>query len=149
MMAQELVITPITEEDIGQIVLLERECFSVPWSRESFEDVLKYPFLGGFCIRSGDELAGYGVYHCLFEDSEVLDIAVAPAFRRRGIGRKLLDLMEQEVRSRGAERFMLEVRLSNITAQALYKRSGFEVTGTRRNYYKNPTEDAVLMEKKF
>lgn len=149
MIQEDLVILPMTQEDIDEITEMEKECFSVAWSRDSFEDVLKYPFLGGFCARIEGELAGYGIYHCLFEDSEVLDIAVGPKFRRMGIGQKLLRLMEETVRFRGAERLMLEVRKSNTGAQALYFGVGFDITGIRRNYYKNPTEDAVLMEKKL
>lgn len=149
MTREDLVITPMTEDDIDMILVMERECFSSPWSRDSFEDVLKYPFLGGFCARIEGELAGFGIYHCLFEDSEVLDIAVGAKFRRMGIGKTILQVMEDTVRLRGAERLMLEVRKSNTGAQALYTGAGFEVTGTRRNYYKKPTEDAILMEKKM
>ena len=149
MISEDLVMSPMTEEDIDMILLMERECFSSPWSRESFEDVLKYPFLGGFCVRIEGELAGFGIYHCLFEDSEVLDIAVGAKFRRMGIGKIILQMMEDTVRFRGAERLMLEVRKSNAAAQALYLGAGFSVTGTRRNYYKKPIEDAILMEKKL
>ena len=104
---------------------------------------------GLFRRYHGRRLAGYGVYHCLFEDAEVLDIAVGAKFRRMGIGRKLLQLMAEATKLRGAERIMLEVRMSNEGAKVLYLSEGYEITGTRRNYYKNPTEDAILMEKRL
>lgn len=147
MTLSEYEIMPMTERDLDEVTVLERKCFTVPWSRESFEDVMKYGFLGGYCVRCGAELVGYGVLHCLFEDAEILDIAVAEAFRGRGIGGMLMARMENEARLQGAERIMLEVRSSNEAAKALYRANGYRVTGERKNYYKNPTENAILMEK--
>ena len=140
-------IEPFTDDDIDGILVIERKSFSMPWSRESFEDVMKYPFLNGYCAKCGDDIAGYVIFHCLFEDSEVLDIAVGEEYRRLGIGRKLLSICQDRVRALGAERIMLEVRQSNLSAQKLYLSCGFSKTGERRNYYKNPTENAILMEK--
>ena len=143
----EYEILPMTEADLDEVTLLERECFSVPWSRDSFEDVMKYSFLGGFCARVKGELAGYGVFHSLFEDGEILDIAVGKSFRGLGIAKKLMSFMESEAALRGACRMMLEVRRSNAEARGLYLGLGYKETGVRKNYYKNPTEDAILMEK--
>ncbi len=142
-----ITILPITADDIPEVSLAERDIFSSPWSRESFEDVLKFPFLGGFCARLNGELAGYGIYHVLFEDGEILNIATLKSFRKMGIAKKLMAKMEEEIKLRGGERIMLEVRQSNQGAKNLYTALGFEITGNRKNYYKNPTENAILMEK--
>ena len=137
----------MTEVDLDEVALLERECFSVPWSRDSFEDVMKYSFLGGFCAKVNGELAGFGVFHSLFEDGEILDIAVKRSFRGLGIAKRLMAQMEGAASLRGACRMMLEVRRSNAEARGLYLGLGYKETGVRKNYYKNPTEDAILMEK--
>jgi ribosomal-protein-alanine N-acetyltransferase len=91
-------------------------------------------------------IAGYFCFWIVFEEVRLMNLAVLPAFRRQGIGRRLLCTALQAGVARGASRAMLEVRGSNHEAQTLYYRLGFRQTATRARYYVNPEEDAVLME---
>jgi ribosomal-protein-alanine N-acetyltransferase len=97
--------------------------------------------------EGGDaEPIGYVCYWVVFEELRILNLAVAPAFRKRGIGLRLARHALDAGRARGARSADLEVRASNQAARGLYERLGFRQTGVRRRYYVDPTEDAVLME---
>lgn len=138
-------IRPMRKEDIPEVLRIERDCFSVPWSERSFLDALDleyYHFLTALC---GQEIAGYGGYIRSFETADIADIAVRSDLRKKGIGEKLLrQLMEDGVRA-GVERFSLEVRASNLPAIALYEKLGYRREGLRKGYYENPTEDALIL----
>ena len=92
-------------------------------------------------------MAGYLVFWVLPPEIHILNIAVRPDLRSRGIGRTLLDYLFAYAGERGADRLFLEVRPSNVAARALYKRAGFLVTGKRPNYYAEEGEDAILLTK--
>ena len=97
-------------------------------------------------MKENGIVTGFAVYSVLFEDAELYDIAVAPAHRQKGIGAKLLNAVMRDVFERGAETLRLEVRQSNLSARRLYEKHGFVYDkAVRKNYYQNPTEDALLM----
>jgi ribosomal-protein-alanine acetyltransferase len=87
---------------------------------------------------------GFLVAQCGSPEWELENIAVLPAFRRRGVGAALLSALQQEARTRHAERILLEVRASNQSAIGLYTQTGFQLLARRRDYYQNPKEDALL-----
>jgi ribosomal-protein-alanine N-acetyltransferase len=147
---ENLVIRSFGDEDteiIEAVEVIEKESFSSPWADGSFEQLLKNPFVHGKYAVCDGEICGFIVYFSLFEDSEILDIAVKDQYRRRGIAKMLIDEMTESVLAMGATRMMLEVRQSNTGARGLYLSLGFKETGIRKNYYSKPREDAILMER--
>jgi [ribosomal protein S18]-alanine N-acetyltransferase len=137
---------PLEARDVEAVAALERATFGDPWSRRSFEELLELEHIGGFVLedRQGG-LAGYAVCSAAGDEGEILNVAVAQAHRRRGIGRLLLEACLDWLEERGASRVYLEVRRSNAAAIAMYGARGFETTGVRSGYYRKPTEDAVTM----
>ena len=98
--------------------------------------------------RRGGELAGYAILSVLFEDAELADIAVSPKFRRRGLADEMLARLEGEALAAGAERVLLEVRVSNAPAMRLYLKRGYVGCGVRPRYYADG-EDALIMQKRL
>ncbi len=98
-----------------------------------------------FAAIDGGILVGFGGYSKAADQADVIDVAVLPAYRRRGIARALMHAVLSDAATRGAEAIFLEVRASNAPAIALYTALGFTSCGVRKNYYANPREDAVLM----
>ena len=89
----------------------------------------------------------YALVFCLFEEGELQNIAVSPSCRRKGLGRALLRYCIGLAFEKGVQRLLLEVRAGNSAAKSLYETEGFVSYAFRKNYYRNPTEDAILMEK--
>ncbi len=145
----ETVILPYELWMLEDIAALERLCFSTPWSKESLrevgesEDHVFYVLTGGNGLSR--EILGFGCVSVMLDEAELLNIAVSPAHRKMGLGQLLLSALFDEAARRGAQRFFLEVRESNLPALKLYLRNGFVAVGRRKRYYTNPTEDAVIM----
>lgn len=133
-------------EDLAAIAALEKECFSDPWTLRMFADSFASAFAFGVIAEEGGVLAGFAIESVLFEDAEIADVAVKESFRRRGIANALLTLLEEEARRRGAERSLLEVRVSNAAAMSVYLRRGYTGVRERRGYYPDG-EDALVMQK--
>lgn len=138
-----IVIRKATADDLTEFERIERECFSMPWSLDSFKSAFSSEFSKFLAAECDGEIAGYITANDIFGDIEVYNIAVDKKFRRKGIASLLLGELEKE----GFERIDLEVRESNFAAVKLYKKCGFEQVGTRKDFYEQPTEDAVLMTK--
>ena len=136
----------LTHEDIPALVLLEQRCFTCPWSEKSFIGAFNSPFTVGFGLFEEGALIGYAFLFALFEEGEVMNIALAPEMRGRGLSKLLMDALIGEAQARQVEILRLEVRLSNAPARALYEQYGFTNTGVRKGYYSMPKEDALLME---
>ena len=140
-------ISPMTEADIKSVALIEKECFSDPWSEKSLREELENPVACFFTAKIGGETAGYiGSFNVVGEVS-VTDIAVSEKFRKKGVGTKLLEHLEKVCREKNAEFITLEVRASNEKAISLYEKCGFSRVGERKGFYSHPTENAVLMTK--
>lgn len=137
---------PFEGRDVAAVASLERAVFGDPWSRRSFEELLDLDHIGGFvAVDPPGRLAGYAFCSAAGGEGEILNLAVAPAHRRQGVGRLLLEACLDWLVARDAARVYLEVRRSNGAAIAMYGARGFETTGVRRGYYRKPTEDAVTM----
>ena len=147
MIHEDLIIRPFEDGDAKAAFEIEQESFSDPWTCKDFENVGRTALYQGFCGEINGELCGFIIYYSLFEDAEILDIAVSEKYRRRGVGRSLIEKTAVAVKELGAERLLLEVRASNEGARELYRSMGFRETGVRRGYYAKPREDAVIMEK--
>ena len=139
-------IAAATEADVAAVVQIEKACFSEPWSEESFRalvDGAHALFL--VAVNPDHGIAGYIAAIELGDDAELLNVAVEPGSRRRGIAALLLDSVVAELRAKGLKALYLEVRESNLAALALYKSRGFRQLGVRRNYYRRPAENALVL----
>lgn len=135
----------LRESDLGAVLAIEAASFSMPWSRHSFRNLLGRSDADLWAAVTVSSLVGYAVVWYAGEDAELGNLAVAPEWRRRGLGRMLLDRVIESVLDRGSLRLFLEVRRSNTAAQALYEEYGFKPAGLRRRYYRAPVEDATVM----
>lgn len=139
-------IAPMSVEDIPEVLRVEARCFPSPWPRNAFRNELTENRLAHYFIaRAGDEVIGYGGLWVILEDAHITTIAVDPAHRGCRYGERLLVMLLDEAIERGASWVTLEVRESNRSAQALYKKYGFTVVNTRRGYYSDNDENALVM----
>jgi len=132
--------------DLECIHAIERVSFADPWSLDGFRDLLEHARARvAVAVDADGEVLGYSVVWSVADESEIANLAVAPAARRRGIGTLLLTSVLDEAAANGIKSVFLEVRESNVAAQQLYLRRGFTVAGRRRQYYRRPVEDALIM----
>lgn len=131
--------------DAPKISEAEDLIFSDAWSESDISSTICT--VGGMCYVAveGETLRGYILGRVIPPEGEIYRIAVLPEYRRRGIAYRLLDYAVKTERGRGLECLFLEVRSKNIAARMLYRSYGFKDMGVRKNYYKNPTDDAVIM----
>lgn len=141
-----MIIRRMTEEDLEQVAELEKSIFSTPWSKAAFSESLQRPY-SHFFVAEADEIAGYCGVHNLGGDGEITNVAVAPKYRGQKIAYEMLDFAMAETKKAGVQAFTLEVRVSNTPAINLYEKLGFTSQGVRKNFYENPTEDALIMWK--
>ncbi len=132
--------------DLDALEVIERQSYPSPWSRSMFSAELGKPgalALGAYLDT--DELVGFAIASRYVDAWHVMNIAVAPAFRRRGIAQALLERLFEVTATDPRRGYTLEVRVSNTDAIRLYERLGFEARGIRRGYYTDNREDAVIM----
>lgn len=142
-------ILPMNETHVSAVAELEKLCFSAPWSERSIASELQNEYsLWLVEERDGVAVAYVGSQSCPPE-ADVMNVAVAPAFRRQGIGEGLMVALMDALRDKAMESLTLEVRASNSSAIALYDRLGFVEVGRRPNYYTDPGEDALIMRKEL
>ena len=145
-MEKKFCILPLAEEHLSEVAELERLCFSEPWSEKSLTLLLGDMALGVVCVLDGRVLA-YGGMLLAPDEGQITNVAVHPSCRRCGYGRAVTEALLQSAQERELEQVALEVRASNQPAIALYQAFGFEVLGTRKRFYRQPTEDALVMVK--
>lgn len=140
--------------DLPEVVAIEVLSFSLPWTQEMFEADLAREELATMLVArpslpsAAAPIVGYLCAYSLTDELHINNLAVHPRWRRHGVARTLLAAALQAGRRRGARRAFLEVRISNVGAQALYRAFGFEAAGVRRHYYSQPREDALVMERR-
>jgi [ribosomal protein S18]-alanine N-acetyltransferase len=139
-------IRPMIEPDLDAVLAIEQASFPSPWKRDHFLHEIAAPHSYPFVAEYNGIVAGYVCMTALFEEAQILNIAVDPAMRGRGIARILMKQAFVLAREKGAEVMALEVRASNAAAITLYEQCGFTRTGLRQKYYEG-RDDAVLMEK--
>lgn len=145
----EIQIIPMRMRHVFEAAQIELACFSDPWSEASFVSELENPISLWLAAEVDGVLAGYAGSQTVFEDADIMNVAVAEPFRRQGIGQALMEAMCDALRQRGVETVALEVRKSNAPAIALYEKMGFTLAGVRPNYYFKPREDALILKKKL
>lgn len=136
------------EKDIDAMEIIETASFSVPWSRQAFEESFENKYMKLFVAEDEEMVIGYSIMGLMVPDAEILNIAVDHNYRRQGIGEMLFDTLIAFGDKEDVSDFFLEVRESNEPAIELYRKKGLEVIGKRKDYYQMPVEDAVLMHYK-
>ena len=164
----EFSIRQMRPEDAAAAAEIEQRSFSEPWSEQGFLEALNNP--NTWCIKvvpaemypadnersrqpEGSEeghvlhrlLVGYCILYLAANEAEIAVIAVAGSYRGRGIADAMLTYVKEQMPARGIRRILLDVRPSNLAARALYEKHGFLMDGLRKNFYRDPKEDAVLM----
>ena len=138
-------ILPLTAEDLPLVTDAERQYYSLPWSERVFRDALNREYYLFLKAEMAGTFAGYCGFQQSFGIAEITNVTVFEAYRRRGIARRMLQVLMEKGRARGVERFTLEVRRSNEPAVSLYKSLGFYEEGVRKDYYEAPKEDALIL----
>jgi len=134
---------PVTAADREAVIGLEGASFANPWTGDAFDRMLVSPVSQVYVARLDDgRIAGFCACWVIDDEVHINTVAVAQAWRRHGIGERLL---RETLKQTGARRATLEVRGSNEAALALYRKLGFDVTATRRDYYQNPVEDGLIL----
>lgn len=132
-------------DDLEQVVEIEQQNFSVPWTENGFFSFLLRSDTLFLVAKEEDRILGYMGIMMVLDEGEITNVSVAQTARRRGVGRLLVQTMLDKMRRAGLTMIHLEVRKSNTPAIRLYEQFAFEQDGERKNYYEEPTEDAVLM----
>lgn len=138
-------IVPMRVEHTARLAELERICFAEPWSEVALNEETENPTAYFVVAVEGDEVLGYAGMHRVLGESYIDNIAVFPQYRGKGIGRELTSALIERAGEDDGEFITLEVRVSNAAAIGLYESLGFERSGVRRRFYRNPTEDALIM----
>jgi [ribosomal protein S18]-alanine N-acetyltransferase len=141
----DVIIRRLDLPDLDQIETIERASYPAPWSRAMFATELAKPSSVSLAAVSEGALVGYLIISRYVDAWHVMNVAVDPSHRRRGIASLLLEHLFEVTRRDPRRGYTLEVRVSNIAALALYESFGFDARGTRRGYYTDNREDAVIM----
>ncbi|MBI1823229.1 MAG: ribosomal protein S18-alanine N-acetyltransferase [Nitrospirae bacterium] len=135
---------------LEEVLEIANRSFSNPWTREMFEnEYLKNPFSEQILVRCEGKIGGYLFMMSLFDECHILDFAVEPNLRRKGIGNKMIAYLIEKMKMKNVRKIFLEVRHSNLPAQSLYQKAGFIQIAVRKSYYSNPKEDAVIFQWKL
>lgn len=145
MMSVEIV--KMAQCHVKEIALIEKMCFTTPWSEKGIGDELSNPFAFFFVALSNGVVAGYIGAHNIVGEVYITNVAVNPDFRKKGIGTALVEHLLSVSLNEQADFVTLEVRKSNNSAIALYEKAGFQVVGERKDFYELPKENAILMTK--
>lgn len=141
-----LEIRPAGEGDLAAIRAIFAGALPEVWSLAALREELSYPYACFLCAVQAGEVAGFADARFVFGDGELLNIAVSPAFRRRGVGKALLDAVFAAAKEAQVQVLTLEVRARNQDARRFYEALGFVPVGVRRGFYQNPPDDACLYQ---
>lgn len=136
----------LKKDHIPRIVEIENQSFQEPWSADGFRDILSNPSFQSLGIFSDKVLAGYLFFYIVMDELHVMNVAIDPTFRKKGLGSKLLDRVHELGKGFGVKLAYLEVRETNESALRLYESLGYKKQGRRIKYYANQ-DDALLMYK--
>lgn len=142
-------IRSMTLSDAAAVAELEKLCFSDPWSERSVASETENPLSLWLVAEEGGKLVGYVGSQSVAPESDLMNLAVAPEARGKGIARELMLELMRRLHERGMQTLTLEVRVSNAPAIALYTKLGFVQIGRRPRYYVNPREDALILRKEL
>ncbi|WP_397386802.1 ribosomal protein S18-alanine N-acetyltransferase [Paenibacillus sp. MMS20-IR301] len=142
----ELVFRLMRLEDVPEILVIEREAFTMPWTEEAFRNELTHNHFAKYMVMElAGHIIGYAGMWAIVDEAHVTNIALLQAYRGRKWGERLLDELMKTAAYLGMKSITLEVRVSNEVAQNLYRKKGFRPAGTRKGYYSDNREDALIM----
>ena len=144
-----ITIRKMTEADVASVAQLEKICFSAPWSENSVRSELTNPLSLWLVAECDGTFAGYIGSQSVMGESDMMNVAVDPRFRRKGVAEMLIRQLVEALAAEGNRSLTLEVRASNDPAISLYEKLGFTMAGRRPNYYRNPKEDALILRKEW
>ena len=139
----------MTADHVSSVACLEKLCFADPWSENSVASELNNPLSLWLVAMEEDKVAGYVGSQTVIDESDMMNVAVHPDHRRKGIAEALVVELVEALKKRESHCLTLEVRASNEPAKALYEKLGFAQVGLRKNYYRNPKEDALILRKEW
>ena len=134
---------------VPQVAALEKICFADPWSEKSVASELENPLSYWLVAMDGEKLVGYVGSQTVLGETDMMNVAVSPDYRRQGIAEGLILALIAALKARESHCLTLEVRDSNASARALYEKLGFSEIGRRKNYYRNHKEDALILRKEW
>jgi ribosomal-protein-alanine N-acetyltransferase len=141
-----ILFRPMKVTDIPAIMEIETLSFADPWSAYSFEDEITSNDLAYYIVSLVDgQVVGYAGMWVVLDEAQITNVALHPDYRGQGTGKEILAYLIELAKQLGASKMTLEVRKSNQIAQRIYRNLGFTVIGTRKNYYRDNREDAILM----
>ena len=144
-----MTFTEMKAAHVPQVAELERICFADPWSEKSIASELNSIWSYWVVALWNGAVIGYIGSQTSIDETDIMNVAVHPDYRRKGVAESLIHCLITELKNRGSHALMLEVRSSNAPAIALYEKLGFRQIGLRRNYYRNPKEDALILRKEW
>lgn len=144
-----MTIETMTSVHVAQVAELEKRCFSDPWSEKSVASELENDLACWLVALDGETVTGYVGSQTVLGETDMMNIAVHPDYRRKGIAQALVNALVDTLKSQGSRCLTLEVRASNEPAQKLYEKLGFSLIGKRPKYYHNPKEDAYILRKEW
>ena len=144
-----MIIEQMKSCHVTQVAQLEKICFSDPWSEKSVASELENKLAFWLVAVDGDTVAGYVGSQTVCEETDMMNVAVHPDYRRQGIAEALIVSLLEHLKEQGSHSLTLEVRASNVPAISLYEKLGFAEVGRRKNYYRNPKEDAFILRKEW
>ena len=140
---------PMNLSHVHAVARLEEICFHDPWSLNAITSEASNPLSAWIVALEGERVVGYVGSQSVIDQADMMNIAVDPDYRRRGIAEQLVGELEARLRDRDVKELLLEVRVSHEPARKLYEKLGFAVVGRRPGYYSRPKEDALIMRKEL
>ena len=142
-------IEKMTSDHLDDVYIIETECFSHPWSRQSLEEELNNETSLFLVAKEGNEVIGYIGMSIVIDEGYIFNVAVREMYRKKGVATALINELVTYGKKNNFSFITLEVRESNLPAISLYSKFGFIKAGERKDYYSNPKENAILMTKYF
>lgn len=144
-MLEKIEITPMTIADLDEVYEIEKISFSMPWTKQMWMDeMIKSQIANHLVARLDGKILGYAGFWLIIDEAEIVNIAVHPEYRRKGIGNLLLKELLNLAKTKEAKLVTLEVRETNESAKKLYSKSGFQLIAIRKKFYKDTNEDAFV-----
>ena len=144
-MENNIIIRPMTIDDVDEVYVVEEDCFVDPWSKESIRKELKNNLARYLVAQLDDKIVGYVGVWFVVDEGHITNVAVHSDYRGKKVGDKLVKQMVELCKENNIVAMTLEVRTSNTVAQNLYRKYGFKMGGIRKEYYSDNKEDAIIM----
>ena len=144
-----MTILKMAESHVPQIAELEKLCFHDPWSISSIASEVSNRLSLWLVAAEDDQVIGYVGSQTVLGETDMMNIAVHPEYRKQGIATLLINDLVDKLKEQGSHSLMLEVRASNEPAISVYRKLDFMEVGRRKNYYRNPKEDALILRKEW